>query len=184
MAGLLIAFIIAGILLLLFVILLIAGIIKKKKGFIRTSLVAVLLFVISAVYIGYKVVKKTKEVFKPRTGMEAYISFWGKPQTDCVEMLNFQDQYIPKIDYAIWFHFNTCPDELQRILTQHEYEEKEISTAAMNSSGPLADNEWFKPESLGDSILMYEFRKDDYGNSQTIFSNPDRTEVYVKDVQD
>ncbi len=56
-------------------------------------------------WTGFKVLNKTynkvTDTCKPRTGDEIYNALFDKRQTDCVKILNYQDQVIPKIDYAI-----------------------------------------------------------------------------------
>src|SRR5690606_39355592 len=71
-----------------------------------------------------KTYNKVTETLSPRTGDEIYDALFDKRQTDCIKILNFQDQVVPKIDYAIWLHFETCPDELKRILSERSEERR------------------------------------------------------------
>ena len=67
-------------------------------------------------------------MLKPRTGDEIYSALFGKTNNSCLKVLNQQDQIVPKIDYAIWLHFKTCPNELNRILQLHNFKtEKQAS---------------------------------------------------------
>ena len=54
----------------------------------------------------------------------------------------------------------------------------------MHSTGPFATENWFRPEQMGDSILIFDYEKDGYGNGQTIYSKLDKTEAYCIDIQD
>ena len=99
--------------------------------------------------------------------------------------MNYQDQVVPKIDYAIWLHFKTCPKELKRILSKHDFNNEKLPTDNWNGKIPLGKTlEWFNPTTLGDTILVYEFSTDDSRNIQTIWTNLDSTEVFVRDILD
>ena len=121
---------------------------------------------------------------KPRTGDEIYNALFGKTQTSCIKILKYQDQVIPKIDYAIWLYFETCPRELSRILSIHDFNSKTLSTNGWDTDEPLANENWFKPETLGDSIVVFTYKKDEYGNGQYIYSSLDSTKVFCKDIFD
>ena len=178
----------SGLLFISFISFLIIGIIRKNKRFIIASIAILLVTVVTGFYTGYKLVtksyKKVTTALKPRTGNEIYISLFGKPESDCLSILNSQDQVIPKIDYAIWLHFKTCPNELKRILSKHNFVSEKISTKYLYTSAPSENENWFKPELLGDTILIYKYSKDQNGNGQTIYSNLNQTEVYCIDVLD
>jgi flagellar basal body-associated protein FliL len=180
--------IVSALLFLAFIISAILGFTKKSSILKSASLIVLLAFLVCAVWTGYKMANKTyskvAQAFKPRTGDEIYEALYGKRQTNCVNILDYQDQVIPKIDYAIWLHFKTCKAELKRILSLHSYEYQVVSTHKWNTQGPTANENWFKPESLGDSILTFIYSKDNYGNGQYIYSSLDSTEVFVKDILD
>jgi hypothetical protein len=144
------------------VLTIIIGVIKKKRSVLLISIIAFIFFMCSFAFTVYKLVTKSynkvTNIHKPRTGEEIYTSLFGKAQRDCVKIINFQDQIVPKIDYAIWLQFRTCPEELERILSQVPYEKREESTNLWNSSGPLTGENWWKPESLGDRVLIFLLR--------------------------
>lgn len=179
----------AGISFMLFLVILIFGLIKKNKNLIITSIV-ILFISITAGAVGiFTITKKTyhitkkvyndvSELSKPRTGVEIYESLLGKPETDCVDILNYQDQTVPRLDPAILLHFKTCPKELNRILAQKEFEFEKIKTSEQTS-----DENWFKPEKMGDSILVFKYY-DTKGNGQEIYSSKDSTEIYLRDIWD
>lgn len=164
------------------------GLVKKKRKIILASIV-ILLFGIcfglwSAFLFTSKSYSRLTEMIRPRTGIEIYAALFGQPTSDCVEVLNYQDQVVPKIDYAIWLHFKTCPIELKRILSLLAFKADIVSTEGWDTDGPLAHKNWFKPETLGDSILTFTFNKDVYGNGQFIYSSLDSTQVFCKDILD
>lgn len=173
---------------LIFLLILIAGIVKKSQTLKRASVLVFLFFVVGIGGIGYTIASKSyhkiTDAFTMRTGYEIYDALFGKRQTDCVKIIHFQDQVIPKIDYAIWLQFTTCPDELKRILSQNHFKAEIQSTHGWNTAGPLDHQNWFKPETLGDSILLFTFQKDEFGNGQYIYSSMDSTHVFVQDIQD
>lgn len=123
-------------------------------------------------------------MLRPRTGEEIYSALFGKTENICLKVLNYQDQIVPKIDYAIWLHFDNCPDELKRILQLHEYKTELQSTNGWQTTGPLANDNWFKPETLGDTVLVFTYKKDEYGNGQTIYSSLDSTKAFCIDILD
>lgn len=188
MKELIILTVISGFAFLLFLVTFILGLTKKNKKLKLSALFLFFAFIGLTVWTGFKFVSKTynkvAETFRPRTGDEIYDALFDKRQTDCIKILNFQDQVVPKIDYAIWLHFETCPDELKRILSKHDFKTEIVSTIGWNTDGPLAHENWFKPETLGDSILVFTYNKDDYGNGQYIYSSLDSSKVFVKDILD
>ena len=178
----------AGIMFIIFIGLLILGLIKKKRNLVIISIVILLISIIPATMGFYTITKKTyqiskstynkiSELRKPRTGNEIYESLLGKQETECIEILNYQDQTVPVMDYAILLHFKTCPKELKRILAQKEFEFEKIKTSEEQNN----DEIWFKPEKMGDSILVFKYY-DTNGNGQEIYSSKDSTEVYLKDI--
>ena len=179
---------ISGVLFLTFLFLLVFGLIKKKKWTIIFSFFVFFLFTCSTAWTGYTVASKTyrrvSNALKPRTGHEIYSALFGNPQYGCMRVTNEQDQTIPKIDYAIWLEFKTCPEELKRILSLHNFTAKKEATLGWNTQEPSSEDSWFKPETLGDTVLVFKYQKDEYGNGQTIYSNMDSTKAYCIDVLD
>jgi hypothetical protein len=175
---------ISGILLLSAIILLLISLWKKKSNIMKVAVFALLLSIGTGGYTVYVLANKTYHALQPRTGSDIYTALFGKPASNCVKVLHYQDQVVPKIDYAIWLHFRTCPDEMKRILSKNHYEFEKVSESDTKTNGPSANNNWFKPELMGDSVLTFKFKKDEYGNGQTIYINRDSTEAYCIDVLD
>lgn len=180
--------IVSGLAFLLFFVILILGLTKKNKKLKLTALFLFFAFIGLTAWTCFKFVSKTytkvTETLRPRTGDEIYHALFGQRQTDCIKILNHQDQVVPKIDYAIWLHFETCPKEMKRILSLHDFKAEVVSTSGWDTNGPLAHENWFKPETLGDSILVFTYNKDEYGNGQYIYSSLDSSKVFVKDILD
>lgn len=187
MAEIFILGILSVLLFLGFVTTLILGLVLKNRNLVISGVLCVVIFFITGGMTIYKTVTKVRdkvtEACKPRTDEEIYAALFGKPDTACVQILHSQDQKISRIDDAIWLHFKTCPDELHRILSSHQYEKEKISTEDLYVSQPSSNSHWFKPELMGDSIYIYKFN-DEYSNGQTIYTNLEETEVYCKDVMD
>jgi hypothetical protein len=171
------------------------GILTRRKRLIGLSGVVLLLFLGSAAVTGYKLVSKTyakvskdysevEDAFRPRTGEEIYAALFGKPGRDCVQIRRYQDQIVPRIDYAIWLHFDTCPEELTRVLRQADYSCAKEESGAWNSSGPLANDNWWKPETLGDSVLVFKYMHPDNRRIQIAVASTDSTQVYYQDILD
>lgn len=188
MKEIIILIIICIILFIGFLATIIIGLVKKNKFIILISSSIFILLIAAASYTAYSFVKKSvnkvSEALKPRTGEEIYAALFDKYEYECLKIKNYQDQVVPKIDYAIWLHFETCPEELKRIVSQHTFELEKESTKGWNTSGPLAGENWFKPERLGDTVLVYTYKKDEYGNVQIIYSNLKQTEAYCEDILD
>lgn len=188
MKELIILTVISGLAFFVFLVTLFLGFTKKNKKLKLTALLLFFAFIGLTALTGFKFVSKTynkaAETLRPRTGDEIYDALFDKRQTDCIKILNFQDQVVPKIDYAIWLHFETCPDELKRILSRQDFKTEKVSTNGWNTDGPLAHENWFKPETLGDSIFVFIYNKDEYGNGQYIYSSLDSSKVFVKDILD
>ena len=124
-------------------------------------------------------------MLKPRTGEEIYSALFGEPKHDCLKVINYQDQIVPKIDYAIWLHFDTCPKELERILSRHEFSEAKLATNSLIGNIPYDETiSWFNPKSMGDSIVVYEYSTDDNRNIQTMYVSVDSTKVFCRDILD
>ena len=189
MKELVLSTILSGIAFLLFLIAFVVGLTKKNK---RLTLIAIALFLVFLCLTCWTVFtfinksyRHVKESFKPRTGYEIYDSLFGKRQSNCVTILNYQDQVIPKIDYAIWLSFETCPKELKRILAKHAFLVEKLPTSSLNGKIPYGENlKWFNPSMLGDTLLVYEYSSYDGRNIQTIWVNLDSTKAFVRDILD
>lgn len=152
--------------------------IKKNK---QLKLTVLLLFFVCVVLF----YKELIETFRSRTGDEIYDALFDKRKTKCIKILNYQDQVVPKIDYAIWLQFEICPAELKRILSRHKFTAGKLSTDKWDGKIPYGETlEWFNPKTLGDTIMVYEYSSDDRRNIQTIWANLDSTKVFVRDIFD
>lgn len=135
--------------------------------------------------IANKSINKISEITKPRDGQEIYKALFGNDENECVEILNYQDQIIPKIDYAIWLNFTICPEECKRILSEFNYSKEELETKNWGEGTPLAENiNWWNPKSMGDFINVYEYRIKEGKNIRTLWISSDSTEVYCRDILD
>lgn len=188
MRELILIFIISGITFISFIIFLIFGFVKKNRKLKVTSIILLMISIIFGIFGILNIAKKTynqiSDFTKPRNGNEIYESLFGKSETNCVKILNFQDQKIPKIDYAIWLHFKTCPKELKRILNRKQFKMEKISAKNTDFDQPFENQKWFKPEKLEDSIFVFKYF-DERNNVQEIYIlKNDSTEVYIRDIAD
>lgn len=175
--------------LLLFAVLLLLAIARKSMPLIYGSIIAFFLACIlgaTAFYqFSYKSYKAVTKAMRPRTGMEIYTALFGKPQYDCVKVTAYQDQVIPKVDYAILLQFETCPKELNRLLAQYKYTiEKQATTNLDAVSGMATGNDWFHPQSLGDSVWVCRYTVDTGRRELTAYISTDSTKVFYIDVLD
>lgn len=180
---------VSGLLFLVAISVLIWGILKKKRSLIIISVIAFIAFLGSGVYTGYNIAAKSynkiADVLGPRSGDEIYDALFDKRQTNCVRVLNYQDQVVPKIDYAIWLHFETCPAEVRRILSRFEFSEQRIAIMSTDAEIPQGQvHPWFSPKTLGDTAMLYEYTSSDHRNIQTIWVNLDSTRAFCRDIYD
>ena len=189
MKELIVLTIILGLVFLIFILTLIWGLTKKNKNFKLIALFSFFAFISLTGWTAFKFVSKSynkvTETLKPRTGDEIYDALFDKRQTDCIKVLNYQDQVVPKIDYAIWLNFETCPSELKRILSRHDFTVEKLSTTKWDGKIPYGETlDWFNPTKLGDTVMVYEYSTNNSRNIQTIWTNLDSTKVFVRDILD
>lgn len=172
-----------------FIILLVVGLIKSNKKLLISATVLFFLtigfgtYTISFVFT--KSFNKLSEITPFRNGNEIYDALFDSRENQCVNVIQYRDQVIPKIDGAIWMHFETCPNEMKRILSKKEFQQKKLSTKEKSFSVSESENmKWFNPRFLGDTVLVFEYSSEDSRIIQTIWSNTDSTEVFVRDIYD
>ena len=181
--------VITGALFLVSIVLFFAGIIRRKLNFMLLSLAFFLGSIATGIYTGLRVVGKSvrvaREVLRPRSGPEIYAAQFGSSPHGCTQILRYQDQRIKRLDYTIWLHFRTCPAELKRILDIHGYKAEFISTAGWSgyNERDKVTGSWFRPQQLGDSILVFRSYGDN-GGGHEMYVSTDSTEVYYKDFLD
>lgn len=181
--------IITGLTFLVFGLFLLFGIFRKNRKLLLSSVFAFIVSLCFAGWTGFKFVTKSyikvADTLRPRNGDEIYDALFGKRKTNCVKVLNYQDQFVPKIDYAIWLYFVTCPEELKRILSQHKFSGGKVGTKGWDAKIPHGETlDWFKPTTLGDTIIVYEYSSNNNRNIQTIWTSLDSTKVFCRDVLD
>ncbi len=161
------------------------ALIKRNRASVYSLMAVVLLCAGTGGYTIYKVIVRVQHAFTPRTGMQIYTALLGKPEYDCVKVINQQDQVIPKIDYAIWLYFETCPKELSRVLARHSYTVKPYFLTHTHSDDTSSYVNWFQPDLLqGDSARIFEWRSEDQRNISTLYVSWDSTKVYCQDILD
>ena len=72
---------------------------------------------------------------------------------------------------------------MKRILDRKNFKYEKISTEKLNSDQPNANENWFKPEKMSDSIFDFKYY-DEKNNGQEIYSSKDSTEICLKDIAD
>lgn len=133
----------------------------------------------------YKSYRHVAEAVRPRTGTDIYQALFGHPRPGCLQVIDYQDQVIPRIDAAIWLHYRTCPPELRRVLARLPYARRTVPTATLAAElAPSLPISWFAPRLLGDSARVYEYATPDSRNIRTLWASPDSTEVFYRDMLD
>lgn len=169
-----------GFLFLAFIFFIIKGVKNKNKRNIIISFVFLFLTFVTCFWtiylVGLKSYHKVTEVFKPRSGIEIYIALFHKPVGNCLTVINKQDQIVPKLDCCIWLEFQTCPNELSRIISEESYKTSKYLSKDTSSYDLLYGPKpgWWKPYLLGDSIIVMQ-------NDNTDNPNRERTLIFSKD---
>jgi hypothetical protein len=177
----------SGIVFLIFLSTLLIGLLKKNRKFTIAAVVLFFIVILLSTWTGIiflnTTYRKINSWYKPRTGEEIYDALFHQRQTGCVKALNWQDQIIPRIDDAIWLEVTICPLELKRILSKHMFSVEKTSSSDLGYRIPLGEAlPWFKPTTLGDTVMIYEYSSDDNRTIQTIWSNVDSTHVFIRDI--
>jgi hypothetical protein len=123
-----------------------------------------------------RAVHHAQDALAPRPGAEIYIALFGKPEA-CVQVIDAQDQIIPKLDSAIRLRVNTCPAEVRRVLRQYTYELK-VEAADQDST------DRFSPHTFGDSVLTFTTTIVEGRNWRTLIIACDSTRMIVVDAAD
>lgn len=165
------------------------GIWQRRKKYVFGVGISLLLSALVASWAGWRVLHKTYAsvtgALRPRSGQEIYAALLGPPLANCVQVLNYQDQTVPRIDYAIWLHYRTCPDELRRVLTRHSFAQGQLVSTSGIASVPYGEViSWFKPAAIGDTVVVYEYTSANGRNTQTLWVSPDSTNVFLRDIAD
>ena len=167
------------------VILFLISISKKKMTLFYFALLLSFLSVGVGLYAGFVFIQKSymkiSKSLEPRTKEEIYTAIFKGNPNKCTVVLETQDQVLPVIDVAIYLHFKTCEAELNRILKQQQYEMSVLEKNNFDTANSLGPD-WFKPLEMSDSIFVYTYKKDEFGNYQTLFVSKKKDEVYCIDV--
>lgn len=177
-------------LIFIYVSFLVFAFIKRDK--IATSKIIIfviigLVLILSLLFfIGINKIKsdisRLVENSSPKKAEEVYALLFKKPVKNCVAILNFKDQVIPKIDCCIWMEGNLCKEELIRIIHSKKYTETHLNK--VDSSiflAPFANKpKWWTPQVLGDNIIKLSIEFNEY-NKQTLFFGNDSSHVYLCD---
>lgn len=171
---------------IIFGVLLLLGIVKKSRQAVYFSLLFLLFAIGTGIYTGYLFAHKAYHVIRTaenplkRSGMDIYTALMGKPETNCVTVINSQDAYIPKIDCCIWLEFTTCPNEIKRVIIEKELEP---STLSGNIPEYSPQPEWFIPENLGEGLkIMRKYDPADPNHDLILYFTKDSTHAYYCDM--
>jgi hypothetical protein len=163
----------------------------KRNLFSKSKTILLLLFGILFIgllfmYTGTKKIKadisRLIQNSSPKKAEEVYTLLFKKPETDCLKVINFKDQVIPKIDCCIWMELDLCPTELSRVIHRKAFKETKLrNDDSLNILTQFGDRpKWWTPQTLGDSLIKLNFKFDE-DNEQTIFFAKDSSHVYICD---
>jgi hypothetical protein len=165
------------------------GLLKRFKQLLYVALASLLLCILVAGWAAYRTFSNSyrhvAEAVRPRRGAEIYQALFGQSPVACTRVLAAQNQVVPRIDDAIWLHFTTCPGEFKRLVTRYPFDGGKEPTAQWLEQIPGAQNiSWFRPQAMGDTILVYEYATERSRNIQTFWASRDSTEVFYRDIAD
>lgn len=116
----------------------------------------------------------------PRTGDEMYEQSFSKDRLDCVTVINSKDRENIFTSCCTWMEFNTCPEELQRVLAGRKHFTFKAGREMIASMKPATSErpDWWQPESLGDSALVISFEFPIAGIQQKLMVATDSTKAF------
>ncbi len=145
-----------------FVIILLFRLLYKRN---RKAFWAVLIFSLACIAF----------TFIPRSGIDIYVAMFSNPLNNCLNIIDNEEHNLPILDDGIYLHFKTCPEEVKRILSLHTYTCQIRTQKAPTSNDGV---NWFKPETLGDTIIDCFGDKTTNTDYETFYISKDSTEVY------
>jgi len=118
----------------------------------------------------------------PKKAENVYALLFKKSIDSSLEIINFKDQVIPKIDCCIWIELKISSLELSRIIHLKKYKQYKLNNSdSLVFLSVFGDRpKWWTPQILGDSIFKISF-KFDQDNEQTLFFSTDSSHVYLCD---
>jgi hypothetical protein len=171
------------------VALLLFGLTKRNRRYLYAAGVSLALGSSLAGWTIYRTLHKAYDhvaaAIRPRTGEEIYTALFGSALPGCRQIIDYQDQVVPKIDYAIWLKYRTCPQELKRVLAQYPYAREVVASASPLPMVPNGEEvAWFRPKLLGDTVIVYEYTTLNGRNSRRFWTSLDSTNVFYQDILD
>jgi hypothetical protein len=133
---------------------------------------------------GTQAMADVPERFARRSGKEIYNALFGSAVAGCMQVENYQDQIVPRLDCCIWLEFKTCPAELKRILAANSY--KAMPYDSVNDASDYSPKPtWWNPETLGlKAVAMRKHFVADPNRDQIIVFAQDSTHAYYCDMAD
>lgn len=170
--------------------LLLFGIKKRKMAAIYGAIAAVVLFIALAGIAAFRFVSSSYEkiastkIIQQRNGREIYAAIFGWEPEGCTNVLNSKDQMVPFIDCCIWLEVQSCPMEMERILAKGAFQLTKSDRSQLSLQVPDFSEkpQWWDPNDLGDTILVFTYHHPDSDRIQRLFSNSDSTRFYLCDL--
>jgi hypothetical protein len=177
-------------LVIIFILFILFSIIKRNKftrsSFLLLAAIGSILIISLFLYTGTSKIKsdisRLIENSSPKKAEEVYALLFKKSVDSSLEIINFKDQVIPKIDCCIWMEVKLSPTELGRVIHLKKYKEAKLNKSdSLNFLSPFGDRpKWWTPQILGDSIYKLNI-KFDQDNEQTLFFSNDSSHIYLCD---
>ena len=170
-----------------FAVTMILSIVKRQRVFLLISLTCLVLCCSAGGYAMYLTLSKTsnklQSVLKPRDGIAIYRALFGSSELNCVEILDRQDQIVPRLDVGIFLHFRTCESEIKRIVKKAELTARGVLSNEQTSIGQ-SEPSWFQPILLGDSVFVWKYSRETGNNWRALYVDKNMSEAYYSDIAD
>lgn len=158
----------------------------KKKKYLNLGLIAGVLLIPLSLLLVLNIISKSyykaSELFQSRTGIEVYSALLGTPKKDCINVLNFKDQTVPKLDAAIILYCSTCKIEVDRLIQRYDYK---IDTLIDFNTEIISEQlSWFNQIKLRDTVILYRTVVKPGKQWQNLYLNTDKSMILIEDILD
>lgn len=155
------------------------AIVRKKLKLFIAATVLFFVFIGCGVYalvkMGIKVMGIANTTFALEDGVHIYERTWGKPATNCMQILDYRDATIPVLNFYVELQFKTCPQEVARILKGKSYALTMQPAQSVRQLAAINGNNAFN----GASTVMHLSAEAAHGR-EDFYISIDSTEVYYR----
>ncbi|WP_345076668.1 hypothetical protein [Nemorincola caseinilytica] len=166
---------------LIFVLTIILGIVRQKVWLVMVAVVALFATTVAG-YITFAqitatVVKTVTKTGAERTAEEVFAAEFDRPQTPCIQVVDYYDPSVSVLNDKLSICFSSCPAETRRILGRRRYDvAQRITTDVMAAMTERCCRNFVTPERFGSTVL--ECLASEGKDAYTMYISADSTRVY------